>query len=159
MASRLELNEDTRFQRKQLRVARGAVVAFIAVLALALLGVFGSGAVSHTTAGGTSAGLAVDYQRFLRFGEGTEVDVQLRKREGTTTLAIGRDYLDGFVVDGIVPAPDAQSASERGLTLTFEDRPPDVVRMTLIPRRVGVRRARVSVDAGRPVSFRQLVYP
>lgn len=44
------------------------------------------------------------------------------------------------------------------LVLTFE-RAPSTVIVPLTPRRIGLRRARVSVEGHDAVSFRQVVYP
>lgn len=155
----VEIHEDTAFQRKQLRVARIAVALFGVLIVLALLGLFGSGPLSYATAGGARDGLSVEYQRFLRFGEDTDLEVRLAGAEAPTTLSIDRDYLDGFEFDGVLPEPDAQSARGGRLHLTFEGEPPSAVTVSLTPRTVGLRRAGVSIDGGRNVSFRQLVYP
>lgn len=126
---------------------------------LIVLGVFGSGTLSDATAGGARDGLSSEHQRFLRFGEDTDLEVRLPAVAGTTTVSIDRDYLDDFEFGGVLPEPDAQSAKAGRLLLTFEGEAPSVVTVSLMPRTVGMRRARVSVNGGRVVSFRQLVYP
>jgi hypothetical protein len=154
----LELNENPGFQRAQLRVARVAVVLFLVVIVLALLGLFGSGPLSHATAGAPGGSVSVDYQRFLRLGHLTEVAVHLPAGRGTTTLAIDQGYLGGFEVGRILPEPDTQTSRGGRLELTYEDRGPRLVRVDLTPYTIGLRRAGLAVD-GRRVSFRQLVYP
>lgn len=159
MTSAPEIQEDSGFQRKQLVAARAAVALFAVVIGLALLGVFGSGPLSHATAGGERDDFTVDYQRFLRFHHDTEVEVRLGAGEGPTTVAIDRGYLDGFEVGGVLPEPDSQTAREGRLLLTFEESRPSAVTIDLVPRKVGLQRAGVSVDDGEEVSFRQMVYP
>jgi hypothetical protein len=155
----LEIDEKPCFQRRQLLVARAAVVVFVVVIALGLLGLFGSGPFSYATAGQPGDPVSVEYQRFLRFGAATEVEVRLREGEGTTRVAFAQSYLDDFDFGGVLPEADAESAVGGWLVFTFEEEPPSRVTVSLTPQKVGLRDAKVSVGGRPAVSFRQLVYP
>jgi hypothetical protein len=155
--ARLEIGDDSRFQRRQLLVVRITVAVFAVVIVLGLLGVFGSGPLTYATAGGSER-LSVEYQRFLRFREDTELEIRLDGGDDTIEVALDQSYLDGFDLMSVIPEPDQQTTDRGRLVFTFE-RAPSTVMVPLTPRTIGLRRARVFVEGHRPVSFRQVVYP
>ena len=155
----LQIDQHEAFQRRQLLVARIAVACFAVIIVLGLLGVFGSGPLSHATVRSDDGALTVDYQRFVRFKERTDVEIALRGGDGAAQVMVDRAFLDGFEVGGVLPEPDRESERGGQLVFTYADQAPETIRISMSPRTVGIRRGRVSVDGGGAVSFRQLVYP
>lgn len=154
--SPLEIHQDLGFQRRQSRVARIATLAFVLVGVAALLGLTGSGPLSDARRD-SQRGLSVGYERFLRYGKATELE--LERRRGTDEVRLSEAYLEGFDVDGLRPEPDGESTAAGRTIYTFEGEPPGKVTISLTPREIGLQRAEVSASRRGAVSFRQVVYP
>jgi hypothetical protein len=155
----LEIDEDLDSQRRRFRVADAASLAFVGIALMAVLGFLGPGPLGDARVSDADDHVSVVYQRFLRFGTSTALDVEIRSGAVTTELALEQSYLAGFDLEGVVPEPDRQTASGGRVRFTFEERAPSTVTISLTPREIGVQRASVTVGERRTPSFRQLVYP
>jgi hypothetical protein len=160
----LEIDEDLDFERRSQRVERiGLVVMGLVVLA-ALLGLLGSGPLSHATAVGT--GVALDYDRFTRFQTDQTLTVHVAPpatgRE--VRLWLDREFLDAVRLDAVLPpALRVEAAPDRAIFVFAVAEPARPLRVTLRlqPERIGPLRGRAGLEgpAAATVRFRQFVLP
>ena len=162
----LEVSEDPQFQEKSWKVQRVGWVAMLAVIAAALLGVFGSGPVSSATARAEGSAMTASYERFIRAGGEHEVELTL-DRDGATADSLARvwvssDWLDGNRVVGVSPAPSSETVMPDRVLFSFHvarAAEPVRIRLTLEARKAGVRTFLGGIEGQRPLSFRQVAYP
>lgn len=155
----LEISQDLAFQRRQFRVQHAATVLFVLIVLAALLGLTGMGPLSDAQTSSGAGDLSVSHDRFLRLGTPTELEIRLAGVQQTTEVALDAAYLEGFDIDEISPQPDGQSAEPDRVVLTFEERGPSTLTITLTPREIGTQRTELSVTRSGTVYLRQFVYP
>src|SRR5688572_1556672 len=107
-----EILQDLPFHRRQWIVQRIGWGLAVVVLALALAGVFGDGPLSHVRAGNEA--LHVEYERFLRRDDSTEIHFEVRA-SGTDEVRIGvsSEYLHTFRIESILPYPERVETTAR----------------------------------------------
>jgi hypothetical protein len=116
----LQISEDLEFKRRQWMVQRVAWILIFVTLVLGLLGLFGHGRLSDSRAG--TSELSIEYQRFLRQNSPGQLLVNLqhpRVEDGVVRLAIGREFLNAFRVEHIMPQPLRVRADADELTFEF----------------------------------------
>lgn len=161
-ASPLEIDQDLDFQHRSWRAQRvgwGLMALFILAAAL---GLFGSGMVSRTRAGGDDAPLRLEYERFGRWGAPLEMQLHLRESPaGSARVWLSSRYLECFTVEAITPEPESAVASGDRVVYRFLVAPgqPATVTFHLTPERFGLRRGQVGLAGATPLSFRQLIFP
>ncbi|HEY0939587.1 MAG TPA: hypothetical protein VGE08_05785 [Steroidobacter sp.] len=146
------------------RLAFGLLVLFIAG---ALLGLFGDGPLSHTTATSADGQVRIDYQRFCRRVTPQLLDITFPVPAGADSieLAINDEYLHGVQITETFPQPVESSQGQSAGKLRFRTEGNSKsmsVRVHLRALEAGLLDARLQVGPpGRPkeVSFRQIVYP
>jgi len=149
-------------QRLTWRVERLGWIALALVLVAGILGVFGSGPLSSTRAGGAAAGLFVEYERFARFGAVTRINIVAdSSTSGTATLAVAGDVIDSLALDAVHPRPVEQRSTQTGANWVFRADPGGPLRIALNarPTRPGLLRSSFAIDARPPVPILQVVYP
>lgn len=135
----------------------------MAVLLLAgLLGLLGHGPLSTATA--ASPTLRVHYHRFERLDDHTSITFEVMDAGSGRDLPIwiGRDLLDAFEIVRAVPEARHEQADDAGVTYWFAGEPrsgPRRITFYLDPRRAGGVSGLAMTGGGRPVAFRQFVYP
>lgn len=155
----LEIQQDLDFQRRWHTVQRvGRVVLLLALLA-AVVGIFGTGPLAHASADGPGGTFSVDYDRFLRTTQGSSLQVSpSTTQSGGGTIAVASSYADAIDVNDVTPQPDSETATADRIVLSYQQRLPAQVQISVFPQRIGVHRATIWVR-GRPLSFRQVVWP
>lgn len=73
----LQIDEDIRVEQRAWTAERFGWVGIAAVIVLALLGLFGPGPLSHESVESPDASLHVDYNRFIRMGGTTSIEVEI----------------------------------------------------------------------------------
>lgn len=157
---RLQLDVDMAFQRRQWAIQRAGWAVMTLIVLLGLLGAFGNGALSHAVE--ESGTLRVEYERFVRAAAPSELKLRVTHPAEVVHLQIDRPYLDAMPYQHIYPEPQSVQGDARHLVLTFDASPPDALEISIDvkPRRIGTVHATIrDVDAGTPLSWRQLVYP
>jgi hypothetical protein len=163
----LEIDEDFGYQRRAWVVQRVGWVLMVLLVLAAVVGLLGSGPLSHATAH-VPQRLSVDYQRFARYETSETLTIRVppaAMADGVVRLSINRDFLDASKVESVVPAPLRVESAAGRLVFVFaaaEPQAPLEVTLSFQPERIGRRRAVVAVEsAGEPraVTFHQLVYP
>jgi hypothetical protein len=154
--------EDIALQRRLWAMQRLGWLAMALVVALALAGLFSQGPLSRTTASGAGGRITVEAERFLRNAAATSITVGLEPEAAETTLRIGGDFADAFVVDAVQPQPSRATGTAEGLQLSFEA-PADgarlVVRLAVRPDRLGIVESRFAAGDDSPAVIRHFIYP
>jgi hypothetical protein len=152
------------WQIREWQVQRLAWVLAALVLTAAMLGLFGGGVLSATTARSPDGTIEVSYERFVR-KDATEV-LQVRvtpdQDAGSATVFLGAEWVDAVIIEGIEPQPDTVSAAEGGMLLEIptEDAAPVQLRVSFRPDAVGVVSASFAVAPGAEgAPLWQLTYP
>lgn len=117
----LQVHEDVRFQLLEWRLSTATWLLLLATMAAAVLGLFGDGLFSRTTAAAAGGRLAVEYERFARLGRTTRLTVLVAglPSGGPVAITIGRPLLDAYRIVGIAPEPETSRSVPEGLELRF----------------------------------------
>jgi hypothetical protein len=158
---RLQLDDDNDFQRREWRVQRIGWLGLAAFVLAALLGVFGSGPLSHAVV--RASGLAVEYERFVRADAQSLLTIELPPSDtASTELRISRDYVDAVDITQMWPEPSISELREGDAVFLFERpapaRTPTTVTIEFKPRTMGRPTATLRSGAA-TVTFTQLTYP
>jgi len=161
----LEIDQDLAFAQRSWRMQRAGWLGMMAVLVLALAGVFGSGPLSRQEVSLPGL-LQVEYQRFARYEAPQTLTVRLEPaatRAAEVRLWVDRRYLDESRVETITPPPSRVEAATDRLVYVFPmSRPGELATITfdLQSRQIGPISGRVGLEGTEAVApFRQLVYP
>jgi hypothetical protein len=118
----LEIQEDLPFQQREWIAERVAWAVMALLVAAALLGDFGTGPLSRTTAGDEAGPMWLEYDRFVRLLAPAPLRVQLgpgAARDGMVRLWIDRRYIDSFELQQVTPQPDSMELGIERLIFTF----------------------------------------
>jgi hypothetical protein len=155
----LQIQQDLDFQRRWHTVQRVGRVVFLVLFAAAIAGVFGTGPLAHASASGSGGAFSVDYDRFLRTTQSSSLQVTPSTRQGGGgDIAIASSYADAIDIGNVTPQPDSETATGDRIVLSYQNRLPAQVEVSVFPQTIGIHRATIWVR-GRPVSFRQVVWP
>jgi hypothetical protein len=163
--STFEIDQDLSFTRQEWvaqRVGWG-VMGFIVILAL--LGVFSSGPLSHTTVTSMDGHVSLQYARFVRYLAPTILQVHLHSaanRDQQTRLWLDRRYLQEVEVQQITPQPQRVEAAAERFSYIFNhamSEQPIIVTFHVQPHTMGSLSGRIGLDNGPLLLFSQLVYP
>jgi hypothetical protein len=152
----LEIRQDLDFQRRVGMFQGVGRIVFVLLFVAAIIGVFGTGPLAHATASGP--GFQVDYDRFLRSTQSSSLQVSPNVGQGGGEIAVASSYLNSIDVSDVSPQPDSETAQQDRIVFSYQNRLPAQVQIGIFPRTIGIHRATIWVR-GRPLSFRQVVYP
>lgn len=154
----LQLQLDPEFQRREWRFRRVGWIAMALLLVLSILGLFGSGVLSDTSA--RTAGLEIRYPRFTRWRAPDDFEVVLTDlRAAGAEFWIAAEYLDGMDIDHVAPEPLRWVARDGRIHYEFAASGPDLrIRFHCTPTRPGCKRLRIGV-AGGELQLWQFTYP
>lgn len=155
------IQEDMRFQEKLWKLERAGWVALTLIVVITLLGAFGAGPLSQTSAQTPGGDLDIQYQRFERNGAASQLLIKAKAgSDGQVWLAIDGALLKRFTVESIQPQPLAAEAFGNGTRLHFQ---PDAHGWTtayfsLRPDGIGPAKSVVRLG-GQSVTLTQFIYP
>jgi hypothetical protein len=161
----LQIPQDLEFQRQEWRVQKIVWMFVVVLLAAAIVGLLGPGALSSASTG--RAGFSVRYMRFARWQAPQTLLVSAGPDDsGTLQLSINRSFLDSMAVQQITPEPAGVKTAGDSFLYTFDltqaSRLTDVA-FDLQPTSMGTIHGAIAVVAanGQSLSahFTQLVYP
>ncbi|MBN1239385.1 MAG: hypothetical protein JXB36_12855 [Gammaproteobacteria bacterium] len=179
----LEIVQDLKFQRRAWTVERIGWILFALIVAAALAGFFGTGAVSTTAVRSADGRLAVEYPRFARQQSPNTIRVAVEPSpsgERTLRLWVDRAYLQGLGLAQIVPRPQRTEAGADRIVMEFAlaaAGEPVTILLNVQPQKLWKVDGRIGVESGdhggsgragssRPgggdaaaVEFWQFVYP
>lgn len=161
----LELNEDIDFQRREWRVERFGWFGLLAVVGLAVLGLFGNGPISWSTATTDDGTLEVSYERFGRRGGSQDLGVTAAADAadgGTWQIVISQAYVDSVRIDSISPEPDAVEVVPGGVRYTFTQADPAAeleARFDVTPQVLWKQEGEVGLAGAEPITFGFFLFP
>jgi len=160
----IEINQDLPFQTRQWNIQRVGWAIMTLLIVAALLGVFGSGPLSSTTAGDNET-VAVHYERFIRHtGEG-DITIAVAASQAPADeveLRVEASWLDAVQILSISPEPAEFLAGDDSHVYVFtvdEPERPFAVNIRYTPREMGRISGGFTVNDGPSVSFTQWSYP
>jgi hypothetical protein len=169
---RMHIGEDLAFQRRDWRVERISWVAMSIALVAALLGAFGSGPLSKTTAGDMTLGVEIEYQRFWRVEKEMPLRVRIRgaaasagalaaAARGEAAVWLDNQYLRDLVLERVEPQPIRTEVSAGHRVFVFATRGSEPVEVVfrLRAERFGFHTGRIGPSGDEGVLVRQFVYP
>lgn len=159
----MELEQDLTFQRRSWRVQRIGLVVWILVMLAAVAGLLGGGPLSDATVGASGL-FQVQYERFVRHGAPTLLEIQLEAGavQDEARVWIDKVYLQGVQIQTTYPEPDSVEAGADGLTYVFKlDEPgqPTSIIFNVMYEPIGLHQGRIALDDGEPVNFSHFIYP
>jgi hypothetical protein len=160
-SSTLQLSEDMRFQDLTWRLQRFAWLAFTAVLAASLAGLFGDGPLARVRVDGGGTRLA--YDRFARRAVPTSVELEIDAPAGPEiALRLAPELARHVPAGSVFPPPVHVEASAEATAFRF--RPPvsrdrALLRFELAFDTAGLHDGWLTIDASAPLRICQWVYP
>jgi hypothetical protein len=156
----LEIDEDPAFEKRSWIAQRigWALMSFFVLSGL--LGFFGAGPVSRTSAGAPNT-VTLEYERFLRYQTPTSLRIKTRTQNGAARVIVAQEYLDRVKVEKVVPQPARVEAMDGFVIYEFAAHGAGEisVKFDLITQELGELSGTVALDQLSRVSFRQFVYP
>lgn len=159
----LEIAQDFAFQRREWIVQRVLWWVVVAILVAGVVGLLGTGPLSHAEA--ASGPLSLDYERFVRKRAPTQLDVRVAPEaavEAEIALWLDADYLEKVDVERIMPEPVVMAAAPDRVIYRFvlaDAEQPGRVTFHLQPAEPGAVDGRLGLVDGDSVTFDQFVYP
>jgi hypothetical protein len=161
----LEIGQDLDFQRKEWQAQRIGWVVMALIALAALVGLTGNGVLARATAGDPADPLRLEYARFDRMESPSTLEVQIAGDavEGEQIdVLIDRDYIQGVLIERVVPEPQEVRSAADGLLYVFAvDEPgqPVTVSFDLRHTSFGAKSGQIALVDGPALEFGQLVYP
>lgn len=158
--------QDLRFQRREWRIQRVGWLLMFGFVVAGLLGVFGPGPLSLSTAESADRSVVVEYYRFARMGGPGTVTVTVGPdlvRDGTVDVWWNAAYLDEMRIEDVAPEPESVTAvGDRvkfGFAAESGGAPLDFT-FDLTPDGMWSKRAEIAVaDDRAQLTFDQFIYP
>jgi hypothetical protein len=155
-----EIEEDLPFQHRNWRAQRIGWALLGAVVLAGLAGLLGSGPLSSAQHS-RGAGLTVKYERFVRHGAPSKIEVTVGKPARTVRIAISRSFLETLEMRQLLPSPGQVRAGDGFVVYVFEPVGSGPMRVTFVfqPDQLGSHEAQIAVDDGPELTIRQFTYP
>ena len=156
------VHEDMTYQLKVWRFERWGWYALVAVMLLALLGVFSRGPLSAREAQSFDRKVTVHYEVFHRNGSTNPMKIVLGGRENSPVeLELSGDFLDGFSIESMQPEPIKVVSAGQGIRLWLQTdaQGKATLYLTLRGDGLGGYSSRISVPGSSPVNLTQYILP
>lgn len=156
--------DDAPFQHREWVFERVGWVVMGVLLLLAVLGVFGHGTLSTTTAEADDGSVSVEYDRFIRNIGNTTMTVSLGPESvdgKTATLRISRDLAETWLIQNITPTPSTESSDADWVIYEWDvlGSAPPRVKFLYRGDGWGTTHGAMRAGNGRPVAVTQWIYP
>ena len=161
----LEIDEDIEFQEREWAWERVGRMLLVLLIVLSLIGLFGHGPISWTTATADDGTLEVSFERFGRRGGSGELGVRApasAAEDGTWAIDLSHDYVGAVRIDTISPQPDSIEAVEGGLRYSFTQAEPGAdleASFSLTPDTLWSASGTARVAGGDPVTIKHFFFP
>ena len=158
---RYPIAEDMRFQRRSWVVERVSWALWLAVVAVALAGLFSRGPASEASAA-APGGLTVSYERFQRETKLTRFTVTAPAGQGRdVTVRLSRAFAETYEIESVAPPPVRTRSGRDALELVFAPADGDAITAFIgaRPRRWGLVDLAVALAGEAPAAMRVLIYP
>jgi hypothetical protein len=162
----LQINQDMSFQRRSWQVQRVGWWVMLLFIMLGLLGLLGSGPLSHTTLSTSDRSLQLEYDRFIRLHAPNRLRIQAAPREDskqqTVRVQISDDYLERFQILQISPQPEQTTIQSNAhfysFSVTSSTQPISII-IDLEADQMGQTDGTIALDSETMLQFWQWVYP
>lgn len=157
----LEINQDLATQRRMWTIQRVGWGTMAAILAAALLGLFGHGPLSRATQGLATEGFAVEYDRLARYRGPSALRMWIQPdHEGCASVWIPHHYLADVGVRQIMPWPDRMIATDDGVRFEWAAESGSLlVTWRVEPDRIGLLSTELRSPGHAPRRLSQFIYP
>jgi len=161
----LEIDQDLDFQKREWIVERVSWFVGLAIIILGLLGLFGTGPISSTTAGDANGPISVDYQRFVRHNGEMSLTMTVapdQVQDGQVELWISATILDKVDLQQFSHEPDeVRNEGDRTVFVFLTGDTPGQLTITVNMRShvFGRIAGDIGIVDGSQVSISQLSYP
>jgi hypothetical protein len=159
----IQVNEDLSFLRKEWRFQRTGWLLMLLFVLIGISGALGRGPLSKAS-DGDSASFAVFYERIIRHGADTQIDIVAGRALHADTLRvyITAGFMEAFEIRNIIPEP--VSSGIRGPYVYYDflrDSRAQFSGITfhMTPERYWGRRARVFTSGAAPLHVHQFTLP
>lgn len=158
-ANGMQIEADAEWQSREWLIQRAMWFAGALLLTAAVAGVFGGGG-PLATARLAGSGFTLEYERFDRRDEPSELNFSLESSPEEVVVELDRELAAGIDIERVVPEPDSSALTERGLSMTFTSTGDgsEVISIEYRVDRAGILPIGVSVN-GQRADAKSLVYP
>jgi hypothetical protein len=160
-----QIDEDMRFQRLDW-AAEGIAWGFLSLVILAaLFGLFSRGPLSKAEAHDADGTLRVTYERFLRHGTASSLDIEVTSQATQAEqveLRLRGPMLRDLQIQTVQPEPVESRLAEDGWVMTFpvgDKGRTSLIRMEIRPEAMATVAGEVAIEGRRPVRLSSFVYP
>lgn len=156
------VHEDMAYQIKVWRFERWGWYALVAVVLMALVGVFSRGPLSARNAQSSDRKVTVNYEIFHRNGSTNPMKIIVRGRENSSVeLELSGDFLEGFSIESMQPDPIKAVSAGKGVRLWLQTdaQGQTTLYLTLRGDGLGGYSSRLSVPGSSPVNLTQYILP
>jgi hypothetical protein len=161
----LEIEQDPDFQRRDWKRERWGWAVMTALVAAALLGLFGTGPLSSRVAGEVGGPLWVEYDKYSRWRAPEQVRVHLGPgsiRDGRARIWLSRSFVERHDIERVTPPPAAVEVHDDRYVYVFSAPTPAAdmaITFALRPESWGFARGVIGVDGGPAAQIEEIVYP
>jgi hypothetical protein len=160
----LQINQDLSFQRRSWQVQRVGWWIMLLFVVLGLLGLLGSGPLSHRTLSTSDQSLQLEYDRLIRLHAPNRLKIQTTLGENTKQqiIQISDDYLEQFQIIRISPQPERSIVQDNAHFYYFpvtSSRQPISIIIDLEADQIGQVDGTIALDSETRLQFVQWVYP
>lgn len=156
------IRENMAFQLKIWRFERWGWYGLVAVVLMALLGVFSRGPISAREVQSTDRKVTVHYEIFHRSGSINPMKIAVSGRENAQVeVELSGDFLDGFSIETMQPDPIKAVSAGKGLRLWLQAdaQGQAMLYLTLQGDGLGIYSSRIAVQGSSPVKLIQYILP
>jgi hypothetical protein len=160
----LTIDQDIGHHRRRWLFQRVGFVAMALFILAAFVGLLGPGPLSHKRIVAPDSSFSVDYRRFEHRESATELRVSIPPKAGEEKVAlqVARSFADRIELDHVVPEPESVELGDEFMTFRFRRSSLGVggeVAFDYEYESMGGIDARIGLEGGPMVAFRQFVYP
>jgi hypothetical protein len=164
--SDLQINQDMSFQRRSWQVQRVGWWVMLLFIVLGLLGLLGSGPLSHKTLSTSDQSLQLEYDRLIRLHAPNRLRIQATpikdSKQQTVQVQISDDYLERFQILQISPQPEQIILQSNAHFYSFpvaSSKQPISIIIDLEADQMGLTDGTIALNSETMLHFWQWVYP
>ena len=159
----LELETDESFQSNEWRIQRVGWVVWSLVIIAGIIGLLGSGPLSHKEIVAADRSLTVAYDRYLHYHHPTQLTLSVGEiADDELRIKFNRELLDQLQVERIEPQPTKAELTDDGVIYTFLKKSSSQNAKVIFHvdyEHFGAHHGTVEVVGHQPLTVNQFVYP
>jgi hypothetical protein len=152
----LQIEEDPEFQQKEWLAQRVGLALLAVFVIVAVLGLTGAGGFLSKGTAGDSAVLLVEYERIVRRGAHSTIQLHVRRRSPEVRFWLSSSYLEYVQIAGVFPEPELISEEPGRFVYTVKGLSQDaLVTLDVAHQSFGRIEAEVGLEGGPSLRFTQ----